>query len=127
MTSELVFRPVSRANDLDERQRAEVCPGYSSDEVLRWEQESRTTNLKFERAGESQGDRVKMQTLIQQVRFCISKEVLGDGRSMDRTLNTKVLDLSGADKFHPEGRPARSGGLGRTLTPVCTQRKASSV
>ena len=47
--------------------------------------------------------------------------------SMDRTLNNKVLDLSGADKVHPEGRPASSGGLGRNLTPVCTQRKASSV
>ena len=75
MTSELTFRPTSRANGLDKRQRAEVCPGSSSDAVLRWKQESRTTNLEFEHAGESQGDLVKMQTLIQ-----LSKEVLGDAR-----------------------------------------------
>lgn len=75
MTSELTFRPTSRANGLDKRQTAEVCPGSSSDVVLRCKQESRTTNLEFERAGESQGDLAKMQTLIQ-----LSKEVLGDAR-----------------------------------------------
>ena len=75
MTSKLTFRPTSRANGLDKRQMAEVCPGSSSDVVLRFKLESRTTNLGFEHAGESQGDPAKMQTLIQ-----LSKEVLGDAR-----------------------------------------------